>query len=1022
MKCPACGVDNPDGSSFCSRCGSAMTARTRAETEEISRQRLEEGKTLSPGQAFGRRYRIVEEIDRGGMGRVYKAEDKELKSVVALKIIHPHNLTNGHAVERFKKEILLAREITHENVIRIHDFGEEEGVKFISMEYVEGENLKDLIKREGSLDFERVLDIGRQICDGLQAAHRKGIVHRDLKPHNIMITSKGRVRIMDFGLAKSIEGEGISLPDMVVGTPEYLSPEQARGEKVDGRADIYSLGIILYEMATGKLPFRSETVLGYITKHLNEKPCSPSVLNPLVPNFLSRIILKCLEKNPQRRYRDVAALRGDILAEEVARGPLLRRPRVRLVLKVAAGFVFVAALAWAVYHEFAGRRQIVIPATVDRPVSVAVVYFKNNTGEEGLDRWRLALTDLFITDLAQSRYFRVLSENRLFHILRELGVRKNEDISVPLLRRLAVISNVDHVITGSFTRAGEVFRVGIRILDPDTGEFVDSGSADGRGEESLFGIVDRLTTRLKSRFNIPRDSLREDFDREVAQITTASPEALWHYVTGKHFHNRLQYRLAVESFQRAVDRDPDFAMAYWAMGWAYAYLGDFENRIRCFEKTMGLLDKVSQRERYLIRSTYFGESDSTRDQAVQELRAMLKLYPDDCEGHQALGMMYQVNENWEGAISQFEKSHETGCATQHSHMFLCYSHLARGDYPQAEEGFEDWAAAFPDNDLYRVYRSRFYLVQRQFDLALAEMKKAVAFDPRHRPALGDVYLLTDRYDQAEAIYREAVEDDPDTNDHLRNLLLLRGRIADSLAVLETQIKRSESLGNVHELSTCLLKKAYTLFGVRRYGDGLVAAETALDVLRSDPDFKDHSYNRFALHGAVYARLHLGRSVEDEAAELKASIDRSCFPKQMKIYHHARGLMHHRAGRYRDALNQFQKALEIEGYESSFALGRDFHAVFYHHLAMTHLRLGDLEEAVAAFRKIQRLTTGRYYFGDIYARSFFNLGEIYRKRGWEGKAIDQYEQFLKIWKGADPVLREPPLARRYLAELRKAAPR
>jgi TolB-like protein len=617
MKCTGCGFDNPGGSSFCSHCGAPMARRGKARTEKISKSRVNISEFgLSPGDQFGTRYEIIKEVDRGGMGQVFQALDKELNITVALKIVHPRYLTDEQALTRFKKEILLAREISHENVIRIHDFGEEKGIKFISMPFIEGVNLKDLIKRKGSLDLKRTMNISRQICSGLLTAHRKGIVHRDLKPHNIMIDGQGTVFIMDFGLAKSIEGEGISLPDMVVGTPEYISPEQAKGAKVDERSDIYSLGVMMYEMATGKLPFVSETVLGYITKHINKKPVSPSISNPLIPGFFSRIIMKCLEKNPARRYEHVGLLLRDFSIEEAARGPFWRRPLVRKIVKISALAGLMAAVAiGALLIRKRETGKIPIPPLPERR-SVAVMYFENHTGDHDLDRWSIALTDLLITDLAQSRYFRVLPENRLFQILKELGQEKQEQILPDMMKKVASRGEVDHIITGSFTRAGDMYRVSIKIMDPVSGEYIDSGFADGRGIESFFSIVDRLTTKVKTRFDIPQPRIMADIDREVKQITTTSPRAFQYYVEGKHYSNLTQFEKSIDSFKKAVELDPDFAMAYWAQGWAYAWIMDWENRAKCFKRTMKLLDRVSEREKYLIQGTFYGESEATFQQSI----------------------------------------------------------------------------------------------------------------------------------------------------------------------------------------------------------------------------------------------------------------------------------------------------------------------------------------------------------------------------------------------------------------------
>jgi TolB-like protein/predicted Ser/Thr protein kinase len=522
MKCPACGFHNASGSSFCSRCGSSMAARKKSRTEKIPRSLLDSSEfRLSPGEKFGKRYEILQEIDRGGMGRVYRARDRELGIVVALKIIHPQHLTDKQALQRFKKEIILAREISHENVIRIHDFGQEKGIKFISMQFVEGENLKDLIRKKGALSLKKALDISRQICSGLQAAHKKGVVHRDLKPQNIMVDRKGNVVVMDFGLAKSIEGEGISLPDMVVGTPEYISPEQARGEKVDGRSDLYSLGVIMYEMVTGKLPFTSETVLGYITQHINKKPGSPLTINPSIPPFFSRIILKCLEKNPARRYGDIQSLLRDFTAEEMASGPFFRRPVVRRALAVSGVVLLLLLVALGVSWIKEREKRLGSLAVSKNRHSLAVMYFENHTGDKSLDSWTIALADLLITDLAQSRYFRILPENRLFQIMRELGQKKDQPLLPDMFVKVAERGKVDYLISGSFSRAGDRFRVAIKILDPKSGEFLDSGYADGQGVGSFFSIVDQLTAMVKTRFDITQPDLTADMDREITKITTS---------------------------------------------------------------------------------------------------------------------------------------------------------------------------------------------------------------------------------------------------------------------------------------------------------------------------------------------------------------------------------------------------------------------------------------------------------------------------------------------------------------------
>ncbi len=315
MKCPKCKIDNPDFRDFCKKCGTALKEISATltspppEKEEAPEKSVLE---FAPGQYFGKRYQIIEEIGRGGMGRVYKALDKELDRVVALKMIKPELSSKPGIVERFKKEIKLAGHISHKNVCRIHDLGEAEGIRFISMQYIEGQDLKDFIMQVGILTVEKAVNITQQVCAALQAAHDEGVIHRDLKPQNIMIDKKGNAYVMDFGIARSLEAKEVTRPGVLIGTPHYMSPEQAEGKTADARSDIYSLGCIMYEMLTGKPPFEADTSVALLHEHLKEKPRAPSKINPQISQSINRIILKCLEKTPEKRYHRAPEIAEDL--------------------------------------------------------------------------------------------------------------------------------------------------------------------------------------------------------------------------------------------------------------------------------------------------------------------------------------------------------------------------------------------------------------------------------------------------------------------------------------------------------------------------------------------------------------------------------------------------------------------------------------------------------------------------------------------------------------------------------------
>ena len=484
IKCANCDFLIGEESSFCSHCGSfvEVKADTLPYTPPLKKVLIDRLHFM-PGDFFGTRYRIVEEIGRGGMGRVYKAYDMELNLTVALKMIRQEYSANPRFIQRFKEETRLARNISHENVIRIHDLGEVEGIKFISMDFIKGHDLRELINTSGKLGVETAINITKQICNGLQVAHQKNIVHLDLKPRNFMIDNNGKVYIMDFGVAKSLAMQDVNPEKKFIGTPPYISPERAKGEEIDQRSDIYSLGIIIFEMLTGKRPFEAKTKEGYIEKHIHQKPPSPREANPLIPRFLEKIILGCLEKDKNKRYQSVDAILRELEKNKDESLAYLPTPKTRNFRRLfyLAPFVILAAF---VLYLLLGDKQQNIPFNIEGGrIPLVVMLFDNDTGEESFEYQRRALCNVIIQDLFQSKLIRVISGDTLNTYLESLNLLDKTSYTSEDFKNVTAKAGAQHVLYGSFTKGEETCRINAILKNAAMDKVIDSMTLQGEGSE-----------------------------------------------------------------------------------------------------------------------------------------------------------------------------------------------------------------------------------------------------------------------------------------------------------------------------------------------------------------------------------------------------------------------------------------------------------------------------------------------------------------------------------------------------------
>ena len=537
MKCPKCQSENPSGTRFCGNCAFPLTPDKEFVLTETLQVPIKE---LTAGTTFARRYQIIEDLGKGGMGRVYKVFDTEVKEKMALKLLHPDIATDERTIERFRNELKLARGISHRNVCRMYDLGREEGTYYITMEYISGEDLKSLIHRIGALPVGKAVSIGKQIAEGLSEAHRLGVVHRDLKPGNIMIDREGNARIMDFGIARSLAARGITGAGIMIGTPEYMSPEQVDGKESDPRSDIYSLGIILFEMLTGHLPFEGDTPLSVAVKQKSERPPDPRSINAQIPEELGRIILKCLEKPKEKRYQSadevLAALAKSERGLPTTSQPLPVRKTltskqitVQFTLKKA---ILPALIAVAIIVGAIAVWKI-IPHKVGPKRAIAVIGFTNRTGDQSLDYLQEAIPNLLITSLEQSGHFQVTSWERLKDLLRQSGkdstAVSDEESGFEVCRK----EGINALVLGSYIKAGETFATDVKVLDVGTKNLLRTATARGDGVSSVLKTqIDEISRTITRSLGTITAKI-EIAPPKIAELTTTSMEAYNYFLRGR---------------------------------------------------------------------------------------------------------------------------------------------------------------------------------------------------------------------------------------------------------------------------------------------------------------------------------------------------------------------------------------------------------------------------------------------------------------------------------------------------------
>ena len=823
---PAKSVDSSDAITIAGR----VSSRPSSESSSVFRSI---GATIfNEGDMLGGRYEITKLLGMGGMGAVYKTHDIEVERSVGLKVIRPELAGNPAILARFKQELILARQVTHKNIIRIYDLNDADGVKFITMEFIEGEDLRSILTRQGKLPPEEAAEIMHQVCAGLRAAHLEGVIHRDLKPSNIMRDPAGRVVIMDFGLARTVQGDGMTQTGMMIGTMEYMSPEQANGLELDATSDIYAVGLIAYEMLTGKMPYAADSAVASLLKRSQERAKPMIDVDSSIPRDLSNIVARCIEPDRKKRYQNTAEVLADLENwQQKGAASTLRFPDVRPwardipwpLIGVITSVLVLAVFGFLLRNKLLGPKIAATPA----PVSVLVADFQNKTADPLFDD---TLEPMFNVALEGASFINAYNRGNARQLAGKLP-NPTSKLDENAARLVAVNQGISAIVTGSLSSRGSGYSLSLKAVDTVTGRILASSDVNAASKDDLLLAVPQLAAPIRKALG---DTTPESVqvERSRGALTAASLEVVHQYGIGMEQLFAGNSEEALRSFSNAIALDPNFARAYAGMAAASENLGKTKDAEKYVKLALEHVDRMTDRERYRVRGLYYFTS-SNWQKCIEEYGDLVKRFPADDIAQMNLAGCYVSLRKTPEAVAAAQRAVEIVPKGALQRVILSFQSSYSGDFAAGER---EARTALGLNPTFLAY-----LALAEAQVGLGQMSQAT--ETYHKLAtvnamgaslaasgLADVASYEGRYADAVRILEQGVAADLSTKNGdnaaekvaaLAQFQLLRGQKGLAIAAATRAVSMSQ-LVPVRVMAARTLVEAGEIAKAQKLADGLAS--------------------------------------------------------------------------------------------------------------------------------------------------------------------------------------------------------